>query len=187
VTREREFSVIAQRSYGVDPDRFDVVIRDGNHGMVIQCEAEQEAAEEIAAWLGPKLEPLFRDKAVRQEQRIRQMDKERRARDEKERPERERRERERAKRIKTAPRVTAHRCPDCGHVDDPEEFLETGYECSACGSTGRGPDGRRCDQCHRFRARVADCSCPSCEAPLEEVEVVSEAVELDGEIVEVRA
>ena len=105
-----------------------------------------------------------------------------------ERPAREAAERKRARAVANAPRVAVQKCTECGHLDEPFAFDQPGYECSRCGSGGVGEDGRRCDQCHIFRARVADYGCPSCEAPLdsEPAQVLAADLGRDG-LVEVES
>lgn len=54
-------------------------------------------------------------------------------------------------------------CEECqGSFAEPGEAL---FECSRCGQTL--VDERRCPDCNIFMAKVADESCPDCEAPLE--------------------
>lgn len=55
-------------------------------------------------------------------------------------------------------------CPECGDFFD--EFGGPVYECSRCGGTQ--VEERRCEECNIFMAKVADQSCLSCEAGLEE-------------------
>lgn len=63
----------------------------------------------------------------------------------------------------------AYRCPECDVA-----FTEPGervYECSRCGGTQ--VEERRCEQCHIFMAKVADESCPECEAPAGDLELIT--------------
>lgn len=82
------------------------------------------------------------------------------------------------------PTVEKIRCDECEHLDDPEAFDEPAYECSRCGRIARGEDGRRCDQCNIFCAKLADRSCPSCEAALEDGTMVL-GYEINGEFLTV--
>lgn len=74
-------------------------------------------------------------------------------------------------------------CPDCGHTDDEEAFFEEkAYECSQCGQTGVGEEGKRCSSCNRFAAKVSDMSCPECQAAIDELDEVT-GIEVDGEFI----
>lgn len=62
-------------------------------------------------------------------------------------------------------------CGACGHVFSEEDAGPPVYECGTCGQPQAGEDeeARKCQQCHKFCAKVASRSCPECEAPEEEL------------------
>lgn len=67
-------------------------------------------------------------------------------------------------------------CEVCGHVFDENEAGPPIYECGTCGQpqVGEDEDARRCQLCHKFCAKVADLSCPECEAPKEMIQQATE-------------
>lgn len=85
---------------------------------------------------------------------------------------------------------TAYKCEEC------EEIVEAGsgeplYECGECGtkfnrSSSHTGDSHQCPECQKFGHKIADDSCPECEAgELTEIEVVTcphcqETVEADS-------
>jgi hypothetical protein len=155
-----------------EPDVWDIQLHVCGAGTIQEITG-LDVAKALALTLFETLMPMQKLARERSERRYQEFEAERRARQEEERPGREKAARELAKRLAKAPVEEAAKCPECSHVDEPDEFGVPGYECSRCGSTGRGEDGRRCDQCHIFRARTTDLSCPSCEAPLDATEAVS--------------
>tara|TARA_R110000824_G_scaffold68237_1_gene176605 strand:+ start:1271 stop:1900 length:630 start_codon:yes stop_codon:yes gene_type:complete len=66
-------------------------------------------------------------------------------------------------------------CRDCTGCFPLDEPVPDGpiYECGSCGLAAIGEDGRSCDNCHRFNAKIFDATvgvCPDCEeAPLDAV------------------
>lgn len=135
-------------------------------------------AEILVEFLTPEYEA--------EEQRHREWFERDEARRERERPKREAAARKRRAAVRKAPKIEVARCPACGHLEeDREEFEVPAYECGQDNTTGRGEDGRRCDQCGKFRAKASDRSCPSCEEPIDEVESVTAAQLPDGEIVSI--
>lgn len=158
--------------------QWEVLIGSGSYNNPVgQVPLPKEVAEEVAAFLREKLIPYHEELERAKEKRRAEWDRERRQKDEEQRPAREKAARERLERLESAPEEVACECEECGHVGGREEFEEPLYECS-CG-TGRGADERRCDQCHRFRAKVADESCPECEQACNPREVL--AKQIDGE------
>lgn len=159
--------------------------RNSNIGVSIQPEIhDRDLAIEVATFLRDKLSPCEVVLEDRQKRRWQEEDERRRAREEQERPAREAAGRQREQDLREAPTVEVAECGTCGHLAEEPEFDEPVYECSGCGSTARGiEEGRRCDSCHRFRAKVASLSCPECEEPQETLTLV-EALRLpDGELV----
>lgn len=100
---------------------------------------------------------------------------------EKERPAVEAAAREHAAAVAAAPVAEALKCPECSELFREGEEGEAVYECSRCG--GRSLE-RRCADCNIFAAKVADESCPHCEAALEETPVHVQAADLDGHLYE---
>lgn len=64
-----------------------------------------------------------------------------------------------------AVQAEVYECSDCGSRFEAWND-ERVYECSRCGGTQVGEN--RCEQCNVFMAKVADASCPECEAPFDE-------------------
>lgn len=77
-------------------------------------------------------------------------------------------------------RVTMAVCPTCQHHGDPEEFEDSVYECGTCGTTQVGVENRRCEQCHKFMAKIGEVACPSCEVGLDEEPDTVVGVLIDG-------
>jgi hypothetical protein len=172
------YIVVAPSSSRFDePDVWDIQLHVCG-AATIQEVTGLDVAKALALHLFETLMPMHKLARERSDRRYQEFEARRKVRDEEERPAREKAARALKKRLASAPVEEAAKCPECAHVDEPDEFGVPGYECSRCGSTGRGEDGRRCDQCHIFRARASDLSCPSCEAPLESTEAVS--VKWDG-------
>lgn len=159
--------------------------RNSMMGVTIQPEIhDRDLAIEVATFLRDKLAPCEVVLEARRAERDAERAREAREREEAERPAREAAARQREKDLAEAPTVDAVECDECGHLGDPGEFEEPVYECSTCGSTARGiEDGRRCDTCHRFRAKVASLSCPDCDAALESLTTVEARRLPDGELV----
>jgi hypothetical protein len=158
----------------------------GPGSFTIQCIRPLDKAMRVALYLYDELEAEHTAEQERRDAQYREFDLERKARDEAERPAREAAARKREKRLEAAEIVEAAKCPECDHVGDPDDFDEPLYECSQDGATARGyDDGRICDQCHKFRAKVSDTSCPQCEQAVEPEHV--QAKEIDNEYVEVEA
>jgi predicted RNA-binding Zn-ribbon protein involved in translation (DUF1610 family) len=87
---------------------------------------------------------------------------------------------------KNAPRVKVLECPECNKLIPPDDVSdERVYECNNCGTTGTGEDGRRCDQCHKFTAKVSDTSCPECGAAMDDAEEVEAQRATNGTLVKV--
>jgi hypothetical protein len=172
------YVVVAPSASAFDePDIWDIHLHVCGAGTIQEITG-LDVAQALALHLFETLMPMQKLARARSEQRHAEHEARRAVRDEEERPAREQAAREAKKRLAAAPVEEAAKCPECGHVDESEEFEERGYECGSDGSTGRGEEGRRCDQCNKFRARISDLSCPSCEAPLESTEAVS--VKWDG-------
>lgn len=172
------FHVEVGPSFGVG-DTWQVSIVNNNYGNVIQPAIRDRAkALSLGQHLYEVLLPEYEAERQQQAARNRAWEAGREA----ERPAREAAARARREAARKAPEVEVGQCPECEHLAPVDEFDEPGYECGSCGSTGRGDDGRRCDQCHRFRARASDYSCPACEQPLEEVTLVQARQLPDGEL-----
>lgn len=72
---------------------------------------------------------------------------------------------------KNAPKLDVLVCSECDALIPPDEVSdERVYECQMCGTSGNGEDARRCEQCNKFTAKVADTSCPECGAAMDEAE-----------------
>jgi rubrerythrin len=86
----------------------------------------------------------------------------------------------RAKVTAETERVERYKCPECDHVDDGEAFDQPVYECSRCGNTIVGEDGRRCPDCNIFTAKAGTIACPGCEQALDTDPDVVVGVIIDG-------
>lgn len=166
-----------------DKGFYDLIVWVNGSGSNLQVGLPLEVAEELGAHIVETCRPHYVASRARYEARAAASDARMAAEYEADRPARESAAAARAAALASAPRIGAGRCPECGHVALPDEFDEPGYECSTDGSTGVGPDGRRCDQCNRFRAKTAEHSCPECDAPLPEGPEAVSAVDLDGDLV----
>lgn len=73
----------------------------------------------------------------------------------------------------------------CGHAFPPEDAGGRIFECSRCSSQEVVEEGERgrCSECNIFTAKVADISCPECEAEIEDEEPVERYLH-DGEVFE---
>lgn len=174
---QREMTVEVHPSYASfnDPNLWDLVFH-GPGSATIQEIHGLDKALRVGLYLYDELAP---EVLLANERRDRQRveDNERRtAKDEAERPAREAAARERAKALKAAPIEDATQCPECSHVGDAQDFEERVYECSRCGQTLVGEDGRRCDQCNIFTAKVGDAACPNCGEAVEPVEVQAKRI-----------
>lgn len=167
-----------------EPDIWDIHLHVAG-ASTIQAIRGLDKALRIALYLYDELLPEAQAERERSEERYQESERQRWARHEAERPERERAAREREKLLAETEPEEAAKCPECGHVDHSDEFDVPVYECSRCGSTGRGEEGRRCDQCHIFRFKVASKSCPVCEAPTDDEEMAVQAKHINNEYVEV--
>lgn len=60
----------------------------------------------------------------------------------------------------------AKRCAECGTLCDDDTDGGPLYECGECGHrfNREAAGGNRCPECSRFGSRIADESCPECEA-----------------------
>jgi predicted RNA-binding Zn-ribbon protein involved in translation (DUF1610 family) len=67
-------------------------------------------------------------------------------------------------------------CPDCLTSPDEGETI-TLYECGNCGEI---TEERRCENCHRFKARYDEPGCPDCNQPLATESLV---IDYDGETI----
>jgi hypothetical protein len=179
---QREVTVEVRPSFG-EPGLWDIGVH-GPGSFTIQNIRDLDKALRVGLYLRDELEPEVVAENARREQWRRDDDERRRVKDEEERPAREAAARAREKALAEAEPEDAAKCPECEYVGDPEDFDEPLYECSTDGATARGyEDGRICDQCHKFRAKVSDTSCPECEAAVEPVTV--QAKRIDNELVEV--
>lgn len=177
-SRDGYVTVDVSATGGRDADLWDIHLHVCG-ACTIQEITGLAVAKELALHLYETLMPHAALARARSDARYAEMEARRKAEAEASRPAREKAARELAARLAKAPVAEAPKCPECGHIgEDEDDFGTPGYECSRCGSTGRGADGRRCDSCHIFRARTTDLSCPDCEAPLESTETVS--VKWDG-------
>lgn len=87
---------------------------------------------------------------------------------------------------KNAPKIDVLECSECNALILPEDVSdERVYECGECGTKGIGEDGRRCDQCNKFTAKVSDTSCPECEAMMDDAETVQAQRATNNELVKV--
>jgi hypothetical protein len=173
-----EFEVTVDRAWTGDYEAWEIIIRRGSAGNVIQpFIRSREKAERMAAALYKLLLPEFEFEAARHRRLMEEHQAELVSRP-KPKPFRP---------TKKMPRIIAAKCGEC------EELYEAGadegeavYECSRCGQTQ--VEERRCEQCNIFMAKVADESCPHCESPIEEkVETVLAVRSPDGQLHEVDA
>lgn len=129
---------------------FSITIWNRNNGMsgmgVIR---EQSKAERIAKFLYDELLPEFKAEQIRLRESIARHDAEMAAKPKPKPP----------KIQKNAPVIDVLVCSECGELIPPDEISdERVYECGECGASGAGEDARRCDQCNKFTAKVADSS-----------------------------
>lgn len=175
------FAVEVRPGFG-NSDLYMVSVARGGSGSTVQPEIRDwRKACALADHLYEVLLPEHLAERARIEERDRQWAAERAA----QAPARKAAAAAHAKLVAAAPVVTAYQCPECDHLEgSPDEFEVPAYECSTCGTTGRGEDGRRCEQCHRFAAKAADHSCPSCDSALDEGPAAVQAKQLpDGDLV----
>jgi hypothetical protein len=170
-----------------DPPRYMVIFNRGGsmYSEHIQVSiGDREKAQAFMEYALSVLAPEYEEEERLRAIRYAESDRIRAERQEAERPAREAAAAERQRRLDAGEGIPDERaeCGECGHLDDEDAFDVRLYECSTCGTTGRGDEGRRCDQCHKFCARIADRSCPSCEQEVEETATVH-GVELDGEFI----
>lgn len=77
--------------------------------------------------------------------------------------------------------VPALRCGNCDAL-----FTESGdpkWECTSCGCE-QVSEENRCEQCHRFMAKVCDATCPACEGESDEFSEVEAWSGADGDLYE---
>lgn len=160
---EDGFHVTVERA-AFNDDGFSIVLWNRNSGMggfpVIR---DQAKAERIAKFLYDELLPEHEAQHQRQMESIaRYMEED--AKRPKPKPPRV---------PKNAPILDVLECPECQALMPPDDVGEERvYECGECGQKGVGDDGRRCDQCNKFCAKISDTSCPECDGPMDEAETV---------------
>jgi hypothetical protein len=122
---------------------------------------EQDKAVRLAEFLYNELLPEYEADNQRMKEIIRRMDAEMAKRPKPKPP----------KVKKNAPVIKVLICPECSELIAPEDVSDARvYECGECGTKGTGDDGRRCDQCHKFTAKISDTSCPECSGPMDDAE-----------------
>lgn len=172
-------NVEVRPTFGIG-DAYDVTIfRSGSGSSVQPNIADPDKAVALADHLYAVLLPEYEREVARLAQQIAAD----RARRNAEAPKREAERKAHLRAAKAAPLVEAQECASCGHVAEPHEYDEPRYECGTCGTGGRGEDARRCAQCHKFTAKVADHSCPECEEDASEAALVQARQMPDGSLV----
>lgn len=153
-----KFEVLVEKAWGhSDYEEWQVVIRRGGSGNVIQPFFQSKTkAERVAAALYKILLPEF-DREEAAQKLASQRHTEELARRPKPKP---------FKPTNKMPRIDAFKCSECEELFVSGEEGEPVYECSRCGQIQ--VEERRCEQCHIFMARMADSSCPHCEAAIED-------------------
>lgn len=183
----RDFYVEVKPSFGAMAvgECYMVSVIRGNSGSSIQPEIRDwRAACALADHLYAVLAPEQAAHEAANERRNREWHAEQQAKEPARREAAAKAERERLAAARTAPKVRAAVCPECDELAEDEDYCEPTYECGTCGTTGRGEEGRRCEQCHKFTAKATHWSCPSCEVGLEETPELVAARKLpDGKLV----
>jgi len=194
-TWRRDLEVRVERAidFGRDePARWSILVgrvTEGGGGSYMPIPVpvgDRDKAERIAEYLRAELGPENEEVVALETIRYEQMDRDMRARQE---------ERDAEAKCERATRkskldagegtpATREKCPSCGELAEAGDYDEPVYECSRCGQSVRGEDGRRCASCNIFTAKVADLSCPSCEEALEGEPETIEGQEIDGVFVE---
>lgn len=172
---ESDFHITADREFG--GEGFGVTIWRGNHGTaVLGVIREESKAKAIATYLYEQLEPEYQAERTRQAKHIAKWESEQ-AKKPKPKP---------PKILKNAPKVRVLVCLECEALIPPDEVSdERVYECNTCGTTGTGEDGRRCEQCNKFTAKMSDTSCPECGAAMDDAEAAEAQQATNGELIKV--
>lgn len=164
---------ITVRQCWTDKETYELTIWHRNQGVSgLPSIRDCAKAEAMAAYLYENLLPEYVAGRERQEESFRQFEAEL-AKRPKPKP---------VKVPKNAPILPAFLCSQCGELT-LEKNDEPVYECGQCGTTGTGEDGRRCDQCHKFTAKISETSCPQCEAAMDDAEDVHVRQATDGTLV----
>lgn len=173
---EEGFHLTVCPAFG-DGDLYEITIWRRNHGIGGFPEiADRAKAERVAGFLYEELLPEYNKQVRRQEESMEKFDAEM-AKRPKPNP---------LKVSKNAPKVKVLLCPECQELVLPENVSdERVYECNACGTTETGDDGRRCEQCNKFAAKISDTSCPECGAAMDDAEKVEAQRATIGTLVQV--
>lgn len=157
-----DFRVTVRRDHW-ESDAYNITLWNRNHGTSFPTIFDEQKANTVAAFLYETLLPHYEEAQRRQAESSEKMMAEIMSRPKPKPP-----------RIpKNAPIITVLECPDCNALTPPDEVSdERVYECNTCGTTGTGDDGRRCDQCNKFTAKLSDTSCPECGAAMDDAEEV---------------
>jgi hypothetical protein len=163
---EEGFHITVGREYS--GSGFTVMVWHGNRGTSgLETIRDYSKARAMAEYLYENLLPEYEAEQKRRKERLAKFLAEMDARPKPKPP-----------RIpKNAPILDVLECPDCNELILPDEVrgpLDDGrvYECGECGTRATGPEGRQCEQCHKFTAKLSDTSCPKCEAPMDDQETV---------------
>lgn len=169
---EEGFHITVRPSFS--DEGFELALWRRNHGTAGFTIFDRTKAERIAALLYEELLPEYNEQERRQKVDIQKMMEEMEKRP-KPKP---------LKILKNAPIVKVLECPECNKLIPHDEVSEERvYECSACGTTGTGDDGRRCESCHKFAAKLSDTSCPECGAAMDDADEVEAQRATNGTLV----
>jgi hypothetical protein len=156
------FHITVREAFGSEGFEITIWMRNSGGGGLPVIRT-QEKAVRIAEFLYDSLLPEFEAQWQRQQADIKLMMEEM-AKRPKPKP---------VKIPKNAPIINVLECPSCNDLILPEDVGdERVYECNNCGTTGTGDDGRRCEQCNKFAAKISDTSCPECDGPMDDAETV---------------
>lgn len=170
-----DFYVTVRPSFG--DYGFEVTVWRRNHGMGgFPPVVDRAKAERIAAFLYEQLLPEHEEKCRYEKEQYKRYEAQQ-AKRPKPKP---------LKILKNALKVKVLECPECSALIPRDEVSdERVYECSTCGTTAAGDDGRRCDQCNKFAAKISDTSCPECDAAMDDAEEVEAQRATDNTLVKV--
>lgn len=174
--KEDGYHITVEPEYGRDGS-FNVTIWQRNQGMSgLGTIHSKDKAIALAAYLYNQLLPEYEVERAYQEQEYAKFEAEIAKRPKPKPP----------KIPKNAPIVDVLECSECNALIPPDEVSdEHVYECNTCSTTGTGDDGRQCEQCHKFTAKLSDTSCPECGAAMDEAETVQAQKATNGEWIQV--
>lgn len=156
---EEGFHITVDRDF--NSEGFSIAIWKRNHGTAGFNIQEESKAVAMAEYLYENLLPEYEAQELRHKEWMKKFDEEQ-AKKPKPKP---------PHIPKNAPKIDVLICPQCDALIPPDEVSdERVYECSTCSTTGTGEDGRRCEQCNKFTAKISDTSCPECDGPMDDAE-----------------